>query len=126
MTYQGENLLSIYLHGLLVSNVDHELLGQGCETFSFLDVRKHANPNTTIMLIGNKSDLDHRKRQVTTEEAQRFAEENDIPLFLETSAKSADNVEEAFVKTAEKVYEKIQAGVFANNEVKRYIVVWLS
>lgn len=75
------------------------------------------------MLIGNKSDLDHRKRQVTTEEAQRFAEENDIPLFLETSAKSADNVEEAFVKTAEKVYEKIQAGVFANNEVKRYIVV---
>lgn len=78
------------------------------------------------MLIGNKSDLDHRKRQVTTEEAQRFAEENDIPLFLETSAKSADNVEEAFVKTAEKVYEKIQAGVFANNEVRRTWVGSLS
>lgn len=82
------------------------------------DVRKHANPNTTIMLIGNKSDLERNKRQVTREEAERFAQENDIPLFMETSAKSAENVEEAFVKTAEKVYEKIQAGVFANNEVK--------
>ncbi|KAL1929903.1 hypothetical protein VTP01DRAFT_1057 [Rhizomucor pusillus] len=80
------------------------------------DVRKHANPNTTIMLIGNKSDLERNKRQVTREEAERFAQENDIPLFMETSAKSAENVEEAFVKTAEKVYEKIQAGVFANNE----------
>ncbi|KAI9497099.1 P-loop containing nucleoside triphosphate hydrolase protein [Zychaea mexicana] len=83
---------------------------------ALLDVRKHANPHTTIMLIGNKSDLDSRKRQVTTEEAQRFAEENDIPLYMETSAKSADNVEEAFIKTAEKVYEKIQAGIFAGNE----------
>lgn len=69
------------------------------------------------MLIGNKRDLDAtRQRQVTREEAERFAQENDIPLFMETSAKSAENVEEAFVKTAEKVYEKIQAGVFANNE----------
>ncbi|KAG0178142.1 Ras- protein Rab-2A [Apophysomyces sp. BC1034] len=80
------------------------------------DVRKHANPNTTIMLIGNKCDLDKRKRQVNYEEAERFAKENDIPLFLETSAKSAENVEEAFVKTAESVYEKIEAGVFTNNE----------
>ncbi|KAI7851382.1 ras family-domain-containing protein [Circinella umbellata] len=80
------------------------------------DVRKHANPHTTIMLLGNKNDLDSRKRQVTTEEAQRFAEENDIPLFMETSAKSAENVEEAFIKTAEKVYEKIKDGIFAGNE----------
>ena len=44
------------------------------------------------MLIGNKSDLDHR-RAVTTEEGDRFAKENDL-VFLETSAKSAHNVEE--------------------------------
>lgn len=69
------------------------------------------------MLIGNKCDLDKRQRQVTREEAEQFARENDIPLFMETSAKSADNVDDAFVRTAEKVYEKIQAGVFTNNEV---------
>ncbi|KAI8343246.1 ras-related protein rab-2 [Chlamydoabsidia padenii] len=80
------------------------------------DVRKHANPNTTIVLVGNKSDLGENKRQVTYEEAEQFAKDNGISLFLETSAKSASNVEEVFVKTAENVYEKIKAGEFANNE----------
>ncbi|CAO3591284.1 unnamed protein product [Absidia cylindrospora] len=80
------------------------------------DVRRHANPHTTIVLVGNKSDLDESKRQVTSEEAERFAKENGIALFLETSAKSASNVEEVFVKTAENVYEKIKSGEFASNE----------
>jgi Ras-related protein Rab-2A len=81
------------------------------------DVRKHANPHTTIVLVGNKSDLGENKRQVSYEEAEQFANDNGITLFLETSAKSASNVEEVFVKTAEKVYEKIKAGEFTNNEV---------
>ncbi|SAM02110.1 hypothetical protein [Absidia glauca] len=80
------------------------------------DVRKHANPHTTIVLVGNKSDLGENKRQVSYEEAEQFAKDNGISLFLETSAKSASNVEEVFVKTAEKVYEKIKAGEFTNNE----------
>lgn len=80
------------------------------------DVRKHANPHTTIVLVGNKCDLDPRSRQVTREEGEKFARDNDIPLFIETSAKSAENVEEAFQKTAEDVYEKIKSGVFSPNE----------
>ena len=67
------------------------------ETFNHLtrwleEARQNANSNMVIMLIGNKSDLDHR-RAVTTEEGDRFAKENDL-VFLETSAKSAHNVEE--------------------------------
>lgn len=31
---------------------------------------------------------------------------------METSAKTAANVEEAFISTASKIYEKIQQGVF--------------
>jgi Ras-related protein Rab-2A len=46
----------------------------------------------TIMLIGNKSDLDHR-RVVTHEEGEQFAKENGL-IFMETSAKTADNVEQ--------------------------------
>lgn len=45
-----------------------------------------------IMLIGNKCDLDQR-RQVSTEEGERFAKDNGL-IFLETSAKTAFNVED--------------------------------
>lgn len=45
-----------------------------------------------IMLIGNKCDLDQR-RQVSTEEGERFARDNGL-IFLETSAKTAYNVED--------------------------------
>ncbi|KAG0171489.1 Ras- protein Rab-2A [Apophysomyces sp. BC1015] len=77
---------------------------------ALLDVRQHANPNTVIILIGNKSDLESHKRQVSRKEAEQFARENDL-FFMETSAKSAANVEEAFVKTAEAIQKKIQNGI---------------
>lgn len=84
------------------------------ETFTHLstwleDARQHASPNMTIMLIGNKCDLAHR-RAVTTEEGAQFAKENGL-IFLETSAKTSQNVEEAFINTAAKVYQKIEEGI---------------
>lgn len=78
-----------------------------------IDVRQHANPNTVIMLIGNKNDLE-KNRQVSREEAEKFAKENDL-FFLETSAKSSDNVENAFVKTAVEIKQKIQLGIIDMN-----------
>ena len=62
-----------------------------------------------VMLIGNKCDLE--KREVTTEEGQRFADKNGL-IFLETSAKTALNVEEAFLATARKIYDNIQRNVY--------------
>ncbi|MCH84075.1 ras-related protein RABB1c-like, partial [Trifolium medium] len=67
------------------------------ETFNHLaswleDARQHANANMTIMLIGNKSDLAHR-RAVSTEEGEQFAKEHGL-IFMEASAKTAQNVEE--------------------------------
>lgn len=70
------------------------------------------------MLIGNKSDLEGQ-RQVSREEAERFAQEHDL-FFLETSAKLADNIEEAFVKTAEEIQKKIASGTIdLNSEVRK-------
>ncbi|GMH32200.1 hypothetical protein BSKO_00034 [Bryopsis sp. KO-2023] len=85
------------------------------ETFKHLaswleDARQHANPNMTIMLIGNKCDLESR-RAVTKAEGEQFAKEHGL-IFLETSAKTAVNVEDAFINTAQKIYEKIEHGVF--------------
>lgn len=69
------------------------------------------------MLIGNKSDLESR-REVKKEEGEAFAREHGL-VFMETSARTAANVEEAFINTAKEIYEKIQEGVFdINNEVR--------
>ncbi|KAG6971892.1 hypothetical protein JG687_00001770 [Phytophthora cactorum] len=84
------------------------------ETFNHLtrwleEARQNSNSNMAIMLIGNKSDLEHR-RAVSFKEGEQFAKENGL-IFLETSAKTAANVEDAFVKTASKIYSNIQSGV---------------
>ena len=86
------------------------------ETFNHLagwleDAQKNSNSNMTIMLIGNKSDIADSQRAVSYEEGERFARENGL-LFLEGSAKTAENVEEAFIQTAKVIYKKIQDGVF--------------
>merc|ERR1712244_81016 len=90
------------------------------DTFNHLttwldDARQHSSSNMVIMLIGNKSDLESR-REVKKEEGEAFAREHGL-IFMETSAKTAANVEEAFINTAREIYDKIQEGVFdINNE----------
>jgi Ras-related protein Rab-2A len=59
------------------------------------DAKKLSNETMTIMLIGNKSDLDS-KRVVTYQEGLEFAEKNGL-VFLETSAKEDSNVEEVIL-----------------------------
>ena len=54
-----------------------------------------------IALAGNKSDLANR-RAVEYEEANGYAEENGL-LFMETSAKNANNVNEIFLAIARKL-----------------------
>ena len=45
---------------------------------------------------------------------------------METSAKTAANVEEAFIGTAKEIYQKIQEGLFdINNEVRVLLFDWI-
>ncbi|GAB1293787.1 Ras-related protein Rab-4A [Apodemus speciosus] len=76
------------------------------------DITSHArmlaSQNIVIILCGNKKDLD-ADREVTFLEASRFAQENEL-MFLETSALTGENVEEAFMQCARKILNKIESG----------------
>ena len=99
------------------------------------DVRQYADPNLTCILVGNKVDLcepqagdgtdtssaanptlRRRRREVSREAAELWAKEEGL-LFMEASAKSGDNVNEAFQQAARDVVLKIKRGVFDNGAV---------
>merc|ERR1719203_2337667 len=77
------------------------MCGNGC-------LRLTATPRRTCkLLVGNKSDLSN-KRAVEYDAAKAFADELTIP-FLETSAKNATNVEQAFLTMAAQIKNKMQS-----------------
>ena len=78
------------------------------ETFTHIEtwlkeVKLQSNPDIKVFLIGNKADLDNQ-REVQTNEAKQFQDENGIHYFSETSAKSGLNAQEVFIEAAKLLY----------------------
>eukprot|EP00064_Thunnus_orientalis_P011180 superscaffoldBa00001588_g11210 len=65
------------------------------------ELQRQASPNIVIALAGNKADIAN-KRAVELQEAQTYADDNSL-LFMETSAKTAMNVNEIFMAIAKKL-----------------------
>ncbi|KAI8973874.1 GTP-binding protein ypt1 [Pilobolus umbonatus] len=69
------------------------------------EIDRYAAEGVNKLLVGNKSDLVDKK-VVSTEQAKEFAESLNIPL-LETSAKDATNVEQAFLTMAKQIKDRM-------------------
>lgn len=71
--------------------------------------RAHIEPQKVVyVVVGHKADRDD-ERQVTTREGRMFAEMNGLK-YVETSAKTGQNVEEAFLMVAREVHALLEQG----------------
>lgn len=77
------------------------------------EIDKYASDNVSKLLVGNKCDLTE-KRAVDQQMAKSFADELGIP-FLETSAKDASNVEQAFLTMAGEVKRRMASQLTEGN-----------
>uniref|UniRef100_A0A7S3ATR3 Uncharacterized protein n=1 Tax=Haptolina ericina TaxID=156174 RepID=A0A7S3ATR3_9EUKA len=85
------------------------------------EIDRYASENVNKLLVGNKSDLTS-KRQVETEAAKEFADSVNIP-FLETSAKNATNVEDAFMTMAGEIKKRMASAPSMSEGNKSKITV---
>lgn len=79
-------------------------------------IKNTARKNASMLIIGNKSDL-NEDREVTTEQGKQFAAKNGID-YLETSSKMHIGVDEAFETLVKKILEQreIEEGLSDKND----------
>lgn len=68
------------------------------------ELKNFSNPDIQIFLIGNKCDLED-KRQVMKEKAEKFCNDNQLNMFLESSAKNGFNAQRVFVEAGKILYK---------------------
>ena len=67
------------------------------------DIKTQSNPDIKIFLIGNKADLED-KRRLTKEQGEQLCRDHKLAFFMETSAKTGFNVQNVFIQVAKELY----------------------
>ena len=110
-------ITSMYYKGakgaLIVFDLSSKNTFQNVEKW-YNEIKKTADPNINLILIGNKSDLKD-KRQISTEEGENKAKEMNV-AYLETSALNCDNVDKAFDALIEAISKKMKMEIEAEEE----------
>ncbi|KAF7644116.1 hypothetical protein LDENG_00227440 [Lucifuga dentata] len=78
------------------------------------NIEEHASSDVERMILGNKCDMND-KRQVSKERGEKLAIDYSIK-FLETSAKSSINVEEAFFTLARDIMTRLTRKMNDSNQ----------
>merc|ERR1712093_607463 len=86
---------------LLVFDLTDERSFNNVRTW-FSNVEQHATEGVNKIPIGNKCDWEESKKVVSQQQALELAEELGVP-YMETSAKSSINVDEAFFTLAREI-----------------------
>ena len=79
------------------------------------DLRAAADKKLTIIIIGNKCDLEDQ-RQVTKEQGEEKAKNSEV-AFMETSAFSGENLDKAFEMMMKEVYNKCHEEMLGEGDV---------
>ena len=88
------------------------------------DLRQIAEEGIVVVLVGNKLDLAQQstdaqggtKRAVSREEAEDWCRRENVVKYVETSAKSGEGVEKAFLEAAERIYQNVEANKYDLND----------
>jgi small GTP-binding protein len=112
------SLAPMYYRGAQASIIVYDITSQ--ESFErakawVRELQRQAAPNIVIALAGNKCDLENQ-RKVEFEEGAKYASDNGL-IFLETSAKTSQNVVDIFTEVARKLPKSVQSPERRNPDV---------
>ena len=102
--------------GLIVYDITKRSTFENVKNW-YNDLIYKAEKGCIIALIGNKLDLvekNGKKREVSKEEAQSYAEDNHM-LFYETSALNGNNISDIFEELMQRIYTEKRKIPYINN-----------
>mmetsp|Transcript_16968 Transcript_16968/g.12139 ORF Transcript_16968/g.12139 Transcript_16968/m.12139 type:complete len:104 (+) Transcript_16968:415-726(+) len=81
----------------------------------FREVKSQSEPDALLFLVGNQCDRDG-DREVPREKAEKFKKEHGLDYFIETSAKTNENVEKLFMFAAKMLFKKFERKIQTSKE----------
>ncbi|CAL9091801.1 ras-related protein RHN1-like isoform X2 [Musa acuminata AAA Group] len=98
------SLVPMYYHGAAAAIIVYDISNMDSYVRAkkwVRELQRQGNPYLIMALVGNKIDLE-AKRKVESEEGLQYAQENGL-FFIETSAKTAENINELFYEIAKRL-----------------------